>query len=72
MGAVIKKKKTATIHKCIYNNKENIKTLAEEVIFEISDIEEIITKGHKLTACPYYASRQSMQFSQVIPITYVY
>lgn len=68
-GTTIKKRKTATVHKCIYNNKENIQTLAEEVILEIRDIEEIITRGHKLTACPYYASRQSMQFSQVTSIT---
>lgn len=65
-GSVIKKKKTESICKCIYNNKDKIKTLSEEVIFEIKDIEQIISRGHQLSACPYYASRESIKYSQVI------
>lgn len=66
IGSVVKKKKLGSVCKCVYNNKEKIQLLAEEVTTEIKDIEELINRGEQLSTCPYYASRKSVNYSQVM------
>lgn len=66
IGSVVKKKKSETICKCVYNDKEKIQSLAEEVTTEIKDIEELIDRAEQLSTCPYYASRKSVNYSQVM------
>lgn len=68
-GSVVKKKKTESLCKCLYNDKEKIKCLADEVTTEIRDMEQLVNRGEQLSACPYYASRESIKYSQVM---YVY
>lgn len=65
IGSVAKKKKVESICKCVYNNKEAIQSLAEEVTTEIRDMEQLVNRGERLSACPYYASRESIKYSQV-------
>lgn len=65
-GSIVKKKKTDSVCKCIYNDKDKIQSLAEEVTTEIRDMEQLVLRGEQLSACPYYASRESVKYSQVI------
>ncbi|XP_050526879.1 putative ATP-dependent RNA helicase DDX11-like protein 8 isoform X2 [Daktulosphaira vitifoliae] len=69
-GPVLKKKKSEAICKCPYNDKEKIKSLAEEVVIEIRDMEQLVNRGEELTVCPYYASRESVKYSQIIVLPY--
>lgn len=65
IGSVVKKKKVVPVCKCVYNNKEAIQSLAEEITSEIRDLEQLVNRGEQLSACPYYASRESIKYSQV-------
>lgn len=65
-GSIVKKKKSDLICKCIFNDKDKIQTLAEEVTTEIRDMEQLVRRGEQLSTCPYYASRESVKYSQVI------
>lgn len=69
-GLAVKKKKIETVCKCVYNNKEKIKSLAQEVTIEIRDMEQLVNRGNQLSACPYYASRESIKYSQVRQFKY--
>lgn len=71
IGSVVKKKKKESVCKCVYNDKDKIQSLAEEVITEIKDIEELINRGEQLSTCPYYASRKSINYSQVMYFNYL-
>lgn len=66
VGSIIKKKKSETLCKCIYNNKDKIQSLAEEVTTELRDMEELVNRGDQISACPYYASRESIKYAQVM------
>ena len=37
---------------------------------KVQDIEELVTKGRELKACPYYASRHAVQDAQVVVVPY--
>lgn len=65
IGLAVKKKKIEAVSKCVYNNKDKIKSLAQEVTTEIRDMEQLVNRGNQLSACPYYATRESVQYSQV-------
>lgn len=65
VGSVVKKKKSETMSKCVYNNKEKIQSLSEEVTTELRDMEEFVNRGEQICACPYYASRESVKYAQV-------
>lgn len=71
-GSVVKKKKTESLCHCPYNDKEKIKCLADEVTTEIRDLEQLVNRGEQLSACPYYASRESIKYSQVIYFEYFF
>lgn len=65
-GSVVKKKKSDSVSKCVYNDKDKIQSLANEVVTEIRDVDQLRNRGDQLSTCPYYASRESLKRSQVI------
>jgi len=65
-GSIVKKKKADQVCKCLYNDKDKIQSLAEEVTFEIKDMEQLVDRGIQVSGCPYYASRESVKYAQVI------
>lgn len=62
---IIKKKKCSSTG-CPFYNKTTIEKLKEKIIFKIYSIEELVTEGKRLSACPYYATRAAIPLSQVI------
>lgn len=66
---VIKKRKCSG--GCPFNNKININKLSDEMAARIQDIEELVSRGQEISACPYYAARASVKRSQVRWILYL-
>ncbi|KAB7505816.1 putative ATP-dependent DNA helicase DDX11 [Armadillidium nasatum] len=67
-GKTLKKQKT--IAGCPFIKQKNIQSLSDLIISEVKDIEQIVTAGKKLKACPYYATRKSIKDSQLIVLPY--
>ena len=67
-GRAVKKQKCAS--GCQFFKKEAIKTLQDQALLEVQDIEQLVTKGRKLNACPYYASRAAISDAQVVVLPY--
>lgn len=58
---------------CVYKNKNSVDDLKDEIITKIHDVEELVTKGQEMIACPYYATRAAIPLSQVIlKIIYIF
>lgn len=66
---IIKKKKYSSTG-CPFYNKTTIEKLKEKIIFKIHSIEELVTEGKRLSACPYYATRAAIPLSQLVVIPY--
>lgn len=60
---VIKKKKCS--NSCPFNNKTALSQLSDEITIEVKDVEELVSLGQEITACPYYAARAAVRLSQV-------
>ncbi|VVC37628.1 Helicase-like, DEXD box c2 type,DEAD2,P-loop containing nucleoside triphosphate hydrolase,Helicase [Cinara cedri] len=69
-GLTVKKKKTQSVCKCVYNDKEKIQLFAQEVVTEVRDVEQLINRGEQLSTCPYFASRESIKYSQIVVLPY--
>ena len=64
-GVPQKKKRETAGCACPYYRSEGISSMATDILFEVSDIEDIVAKGKEMKACPYYASRKAVKESQV-------
>ena len=67
-GRTVKKQKCSG--GCQYFKKEAITTLQDQALLEVQDIEQLVSKGRKLNACPYYASRSAITDAQVVVLPY--
>ena len=65
-----KKAKKSTTCACPYKKSEAISKLRVNALMKVQDIEELVTKGRELKACPYYASRHAVQDAQVVVVPY--
>ena len=65
----VKKKKCSSTG-CSFNNKTNIDELKEKIVTKIYDVEELVNEGQQMSACPYYATRAAIPFSQLVVIPY--
>ena len=55
---------------CQFFKRDAIKTLQDQALLEVQDIEQLVSKGRKLNACPYYASRAAISDAQVVVLPY--
>ncbi|KAK2714186.1 hypothetical protein QYM36_008674 [Artemia franciscana] len=69
-GVPPKKKRETAGCACPYYRSEGISSMATDILFEVSDIEDIVAKGKEMKACPYYASRKAVKESQIILMPY--
>ncbi|KAF5308905.1 hypothetical protein FQR65_LT00605 [Abscondita terminalis] len=67
-GKVLKKQKSSS--QCPYNKQQNIDDLKDVTLQEIHDVEDLITQGRQLHACPYYASRTAASDAQIVLLPY--
>ncbi len=56
--------------KCPHHTRLLERSLADRSLSRVRDIEEVVTMGHDLGACPYYASRTAVQDANVVCLPY--
>ncbi|XP_055549308.1 ATP-dependent DNA helicase DDX11 [Wyeomyia smithii] len=64
------RKKRKLNDKCPYYNRQMIDDLKNDTLFEVQDIEELVSVAQQEKACPYYASRAAVSDSQLIMMPY--
>lgn len=66
-------KKVKTVRKsgkCEYHSFNKEEQLSDQFLAKVTDIEEMISAGHKAETCPYYASRKAVKYAQVVCMPY--
>ena len=63
LGKAVKKSRATA--GCSYLQQRAVERLRDEVLLEVQDVEQLVTVGRKLSACPYYASRAAVSDAQV-------
>ncbi|EDS28717.1 fanconi anemia group J protein [Culex quinquefasciatus] len=70
-GNVSKKRKvSSSAQKCPFYNREAIEELKNNSLFEVQDIEELVSFAKQEKACPYYASRAAVGDTQLLMVPY--
>lgn len=69
-GKVVKKARTSKCSKCPYFKQTTIDNLANAALTAVLDVEDLVTSGRKLQACPYYASRKAVQDAEIVLVPY--
>jgi chromosome transmission fidelity protein 1 len=58
-------KKSCGSSGCPYLQQKAVERLRDEALLEVQDVEQLVTVGRKLSACPYYGSRAALRDAQV-------
>ncbi|PNF28755.1 ATP-dependent DNA helicase DDX11 [Cryptotermes secundus] len=67
-GKAVKKSRGSS--GCPYLQQKAVERLQEEALLEVQDVEQLVTIGRKLSACPYYGSRAAVRDAQVVVVPY--
>ncbi|KAL7982271.1 hypothetical protein Chor_009869 [Crotalus horridus] len=59
------KKRRVSRTVCPFNSYEPVQLLRDEVLVEVKDIEQLVSLGKEMKACPYYGSRYAIPAAQV-------
>ncbi|KAG0717309.1 ATP-dependent DNA helicase DDX11 [Chionoecetes opilio] len=63
-------KKQRTKCGCPYYSHKDVKALADQVLLEVRDIEQLVGLGKETSSCPYYATRSAIRDAQVVVLPY--
>ncbi|XP_067856041.1 ATP-dependent DNA helicase DDX11 [Heptranchias perlo] len=55
---------------CPFYSYEQMQFLRDEVLVEVKDIEQLVSLGKEMKACPYYASRYAIPPAQLVVMPY--
>nr|XP_060632744.1 ATP-dependent DNA helicase DDX11 [Anolis sagrei ordinatus] len=70
-GEETEKKKTRVSRTvCPFYSYEHMQFLRDEVLVQVKDIEQLVTLGKELKACPYYGSRYAIPAAQLVILPY--
>ncbi|XP_023304676.2 ATP-dependent DNA helicase DDX11 [Lucilia cuprina] len=58
------------ITKCEFKTPALVQDLSDLSLGDILDIEDLVTEGEQLQACPYYAARNATQLAQIVMLPY--
>ncbi|XP_070612542.1 ATP-dependent DNA helicase DDX11 isoform X1 [Erythrolamprus reginae] len=64
------KKRRVSRTVCPFNSYEPLQLLRDEVLVEVKDIEQLVSLGKKMKACPYYGSRYAIPAAQLVVLPY--
>ena len=64
-----RRKKTGS-GRCPFHKQSTIENLRDQALLKVLDIEELVSHGKRLNACPYYASRHATNDAQIIGIVF--
>jgi chromosome transmission fidelity protein 1 len=67
-GKVVKK--SCGSSGCPYLQQRAVERLRDEALLEVQDVEQLVTVGRQLSACPYYGSRAAVRDAQVCKCIY--
>ena len=56
--------------KCTFKSSTLMQELTELSLVDILDIEDLVTQGEQMQACPYYAARSATQMAQIVMLPY--
>lgn len=68
-GKVVKRKKGSSCH-CPFYKQQNIEALRDFALLNIQDIEDLVSVGKQLNACPYYATRKAAEDANIVLVPY--
>ncbi|XP_042324008.1 ATP-dependent DNA helicase DDX11 isoform X2 [Sceloporus undulatus] len=55
---------------CPFYSFEHMQLLRDEVLVQVKDIEQLVTLGKEMKACPYYGSRYAIPAAQLVVLPY--
>uniref|UniRef100_A0A8C5SRR9 DEAD/H-box helicase 11 n=1 Tax=Laticauda laticaudata TaxID=8630 RepID=A0A8C5SRR9_LATLA len=64
------KKRRVSRTVCPFNSYESLQLLRDEVLVEVKDIEQLVSLGKEMKACPYYGSRYAIPAAQLVVLPY--
>ncbi|XP_058046175.1 ATP-dependent DNA helicase DDX11 [Ahaetulla prasina] len=64
------KKRRVSRTVCPFNSYEPLQLLRDEVLVEVKDIEQLVSLGKEMKACPYYGSRYAIPAAQLVVLPY--
>ncbi|XP_073827168.1 ATP-dependent DNA helicase DDX11 isoform X2 [Musca autumnalis] len=59
-----------SVGKCPHKTQSLVQELSELSLAEILDIEDLVSEGEQLEACPYYSARMATQMGQIVMLPY--
>ncbi|KAJ6222187.1 hypothetical protein RDWZM_000732 [Blomia tropicalis] len=59
-----------TKNKCPMYKQASLEQLKERILSSVQDLEDIVSTGKNLKACPYYASRLSLSDAEIVILPY--
>ncbi|CAD7086728.1 unnamed protein product [Hermetia illucens] len=69
-GRPQKKSRTSQQARCPYKAQLAVEELRDASLVEIADIEDLVSAGEALKACPYYSSRSAVKDAQIVLLPY--
>ncbi|XP_063165285.1 ATP-dependent DNA helicase DDX11 [Candoia aspera] len=64
------KKRRVSRTVCPFNSYEHVQLLRDEVLVGVKDIEQLVSLGKEMKACPYYGSRYAIPAAQLVVLPY--
>ncbi|XP_062991006.1 ATP-dependent DNA helicase DDX11 [Elgaria multicarinata webbii] len=64
------KKRRVSRTTCPFYSYEHMQFLRDEVLVQVKDIEQLVTLGKEMKACPYYGSRYAIPAAQLVVLPY--
>ncbi|KAM4036597.1 ATP-dependent DNA helicase DDX11 isoform 3-T4 [Anomaloglossus baeobatrachus] len=55
---------------CPFYSYDQMQFLRDEILVEVKDIEQLVTRAREVKACPYYASRYAVPAAQLVVLPY--
>ncbi|XP_071519402.1 ATP-dependent DNA helicase DDX11 isoform X2 [Panulirus ornatus] len=63
-------KKKCTSSGCPYFQQSAVKNLADQLLLEVQDMEQMVVLGSKIKSCPYYGARYAIKDAQLVVLPY--
>ncbi|XP_064609498.1 ATP-dependent DNA helicase DDX11-like [Liolophura sinensis] len=67
-GVRVKKRKS--MGTCPFYKQDHLQDYRDRILMDVNDIEQMVTMGRQMKACPYYGSRFAVPSAQVVALPY--
>ncbi|GFS04447.1 ATP-dependent DNA helicase chl1 [Elysia marginata] len=59
------KKKSKKNPGCVFRKEELLQAFKDKTLLEVADIEQLVTNGRQMKACPYYGARRAVPLAEL-------